>query len=163
MPKNYRAHPVFSTLTTLPEHQEIHRLLMKYFKFGRDRGELRNTIGVTVHNGREYLDEARKLGVASCRLRAIAFKEEMSRLYPEIPVSIDVNPDHCFIEMELDGQWQRYCLGGYRDTPTLMESVKEDTLKCLRSDSKTPRFFTEKAKQQSYVPVEEEMHINRFA
>ncbi|HHT0592674.1 TPA: hypothetical protein ACTXXA_001640 [Legionella anisa] len=162
MPKHYRAHPVFSTLTTLPEHQEIHRLLMKYYKFARDRGELRNTIGFTVHNGREYLDEARKLGVASCRLRAIAFKEEMSRLYPEIPVSIDVNPDHCFIEMELDGQWQRYCLGGYRDTPTMMESVKDDTLMCLRSDSSKPRFFTEKTKQQSYVPVEEEMHIKRF-
>lgn len=154
MPKHYRTHPVFSTLTAQPEHQEIHRLLMKYFKFGRDRGELRNSIGVNVHNGREYLDEARKLGVASCRLRAIAFKEEMSRLYPEIPVSIDVNPDHCFIEMELDGQWQRYCLGGYRDTPTLMESVKEDTLRC--------RFFTEKTKQQSHAPVEEVRFVNRF-
>ncbi|MCE0723100.1 hypothetical protein [Legionella resiliens] len=154
MPKHYRAHPVFSTLTAHPEHQEIHRLLMKYLRYGRDRGELRNSIGVTVHNGKEYLEEARKLGVASCRLRAIAFKEEMSRLYPEIPVSIDVNPDHCFIEMELDGQWQRYCLGGYRDTPTLMESVKEDTLSC--------RFFTENTKQQSHAPVEEVKFVNRL-
>ncbi|KTD42039.1 hypothetical protein [Legionella parisiensis] len=154
MPKHYRAHPVFSTLAAQPGHHEIHRLLMKYFKFGRDRGELRNSIGATVHNGTEYLNEARKLGVASCRLRAIAFKEEMSRLYPEIPVSVAVNPDHCFIEMELDGQWQRYCLGGYRDTPTLMESVKEDTLRC--------RFFTESTKQQARTPVEEVRFVNRF-
>lgn len=154
MPEHYRAHPVFSTLTAQYEHQEIHCLLMKYLKFGRDRGRLRNSIGVTVHNGKEYLDEVRKLGVASCRLRAIAFKEEMSRLYPEVPVSIDINPDHCFIEMELDGQWQRYCLGGYRDTPTLIESVKEDTLRC--------RFFTENTKQQSHAPVEEVRFVNRF-
>ncbi|PPJ44512.1 hypothetical protein C0075_26150, partial [Rhizobium sp. KAs_5_22] len=84
-----------------PKHQEIHGLLTRYLKFGKDHGELRNSIGVKVHNGIEYLEEARRLGVASCRLRAIAFKEEMQRLYPEVPVCISGNPDHCFIEMEL--------------------------------------------------------------
>ena len=79
---------------------------MKYLKFGKDKGKLRRLVGVSVHNGNEYLEEARKLGVASCRLRAIAFKEEMTRLHPEIPVSIVLNPDHCFIEMELCDQWE---------------------------------------------------------
>lgn len=64
-----------------------------------------------MHNGKEYLEQAKELSIASCRLRAIAFKEEMHRLYPEIPVSIVGNPSHYFIEMELDGHWQRYCLG----------------------------------------------------
>lgn len=144
MPKHYRANPVFNTLKTNPEHQEIHRLLMKYLKFGKDNGLLSDSIEISVHNGHEYLNEARKLGVASCRLRAIAFKEEMKHLYPQIPVSIVVNSDHCFIEMELDGVCQRYCLGGYRDTPGLMESVKEGILTSIGSDSKRHRFFTEK-------------------
>ncbi|CAM2788499.1 Uncharacterised protein [Legionella steigerwaltii] len=161
MPKQYRAHPVFNTLTAQPEHQEIHRLLMKYLRFGKDHGKLRNA---KVHDGNEYLDEARNLGVGSCRLRAIAFKEEMSRLYPDVPVSIDVNPDHCFIEMELDGQWERYCLGGYRDIPTLMESIKEESLTSMNSDTKKHGFFAEKEKSQLPidVPVEEEMFVNRF-
>ncbi|KTD03973.1 hypothetical protein [Fluoribacter gormanii] len=166
MPKQYRANPVFNTLSALSsEHQEIHRLLMKYLKFGKDHGKLRNAIGVTVHNGNEYLEEARKLGVASCRLRAIAFKDEMHRLNPEIPVSIVVNSDHCFVEMELDGQWQRYCLGGYRDAPSLMESVREDILTSIYSNSKKQRFFTERSKQQSQIDLlaEEDMFINNFA
>lgn len=161
MPKQYRANPVFNTLAAHPEHQEIHRLLMKYLKFGKDHGKLRNSIGVTVHNGHEYLNEARKLGVASCRLRAIAFKEEMHRLYPEVHVSIAVNSGHCFIEMELNGQWERYCLGGYRDTPGLMESVREDTLMSLGSDSKKHRFFIEKATPPVDAPIEEEF-INQL-
>ncbi|WP_454780621.1 hypothetical protein [Legionella sp. WA2022007384] len=166
MPKQYRTNPVFDTLSAMSsEHQQIHRLLMKYLKFGKDRGTLRNAIGVTVHNGNEYLEEARKLGVASCRLRAIAFKEEMNRLYPNVPVSIDVNPDHCFIEMELNGQWQRYCLGGYRDTPSLVESVREDTSASLYSNPKPQHFFTEKKKPQRQINIatEEEMFINNFA
>lgn len=166
MPKQYRANPVFNTLSALSsEHQEIHRLLMKYLKFGKDHGKLRNAIDVTVNNGNEYLEEARKLGVASCRLRAIAFKDEMHRLYPEIPVSIVVNSDHCFVEMELDGQWQRYCLGGYRDAPSLMESVREDILTSIYSNSKKQRFFTERSKQQSQIELlaEEDMFINNFA
>ncbi|VEB36340.1 hypothetical protein [Legionella cherrii] len=162
MPKQYRAHPVFNTLTAHPEHQEIHRLLMKYLKFGKDHGKLRNA---KVHNGNEYLDEARGLAVGSCRLRAIAFKEEMQRLYPEVPVSIVGNPDHCFIEMELDGQWDKYCLGGYRDTPSLIESFKEDTLTSMNSDAKNHRFFAENAKTQLpvQVPVAEEVFVKRFA
>ncbi|PWY57447.1 hypothetical protein DGG96_01655 [Legionella qingyii] len=166
MHKNYRANPVFNTLSALSsEHQQIHRLLMKYLKFGKDRGKLRNATGVTVHNGNEYLQEARKLSVASCRIRAIAFKEEMQQLYPEVPVSIVVNSDHCFVEMELDGQWQRYCLGGYRDTPSLVESVREDTLTSTYSNSKKQQFFTDKPKQQPQGDflVEEDMFINNFA
>lgn len=161
MPKQYRAHPVFNTVAAHREHEEIHHLLMKYLKFGKDHGLLRNA---KVHDGNEYLDEARKLTVGSCRLRAIAFKEEMGRLYPEVPVSIDINPDHCFIEMELDGQWERYCLGGYRDVPSLIESVQEDTLTSMNSGSKKHRFFAEKEKPQLPIeaPVEDKMFINRF-
>lgn len=156
MPKHYRATPVFNTLTKNPEHPEIHRLLMKYLKFGKDHGALRDSIGVSIHNGHEYLNEARKQGIASCRLRAIAFKEEMKRLYPETPVSVVVNSDHCFIEMKLDGLWQRYCLGGYRDTPSLMESMKEDILTSLKSDSRKHRFFNEKpTAPQIKAPVEQ--------
>lgn len=156
MPKHYRKNPLFNTLTKNPEHQEIHRLLMKYLKFGKDNGALRDAIGVTIHNGNEYLNEARKLSIASCRLRAIAFKEEMKRLYPDVPVSIIVNSDHCFIEMELDGLWQRYCLGGYRDTPSVIESVKDDILTSIRLDTWKPRFFTEKTtRSQVNVPVEQ--------
>ncbi|WP_454785156.1 hypothetical protein [Legionella sp. WA2024007413] len=163
MPKQYRVNPIFNTLSNLSsEHQQIHRLLMKYLKFGRDHGKLRNAIGVTVHNGNEYLEEARKLGVASCRLRAIAFKEEMQRLYPEIPVCIDANPDHCFIEMEIDGQWERYCLGGYRDTPSLVDSAMEDTFASLHFNPKPQYFFTQKTKRQPQI-VDDEMFINNFA
>lgn len=156
MSKHYRANPVFNTLAKNPEHPEIHRLLMKYLKFGKDHGALRDSIGVSIHNGYEYLKEARNLGIASCRLRAIAFKEEMKHLYPEVPVSVVVNSDHCFIEMKLDGAWQRYCLGGYRDTPSWMESMKEDILTSLRSDSRKHRFFNEKTTtSQTKAPVEQ--------
>jgi hypothetical protein len=155
MPKEYRTNPIFNTLAPNSEHQEIHRLLMKYLKFGKDNGQLRGSIDVAVHNGIEYLNELRRLGVASCRLRAIAFKEEMQRLYPDIPVSIIVNSDHCFIEMQLDGLWQSYCLGGYRDTPGLVESVKENTLESLSSDSRKHQFFTTKPKPQLDVPVDQ--------
>ncbi|WP_115701089.1 hypothetical protein [Legionella sainthelensi] len=156
MSKHYRANPVFNTLTKNPEHQEVHRLLMKYLKFGKDHGKLRDSVGVSIHNGHEYLNEARKQGIASCRLRAIAFKEEMKRLYPEIPVSVVVNSDHCFIEMKLDGSWQRYCLGGYRDTPSFMESMKEDILTSLNADSRKHRFFYEKpTASQIKAPVEQ--------
>ena len=158
MPKHYRANPIFNTLAPDPDHQEIHQLLMKYLKFGKDDGTLRDSIGVTVHNGHEYLNEARKLEVSSCRLRAIAFKEEMKRLHPEIPVSIIVNSDHCFIEMELDGVWHRYCLGGYRDTPGLVETIKENTLESFGYGAKKHRFFTEISKpQQPDIPVEQEV------
>ncbi|KTD06158.1 hypothetical protein Lgra_2935 [Legionella gratiana] len=161
MPKHYRSNPIFNTLTKNPEHQEIHHLLMKYLKFGKDHGKLRDSIGVTIHNGHEYLNEARKLSIGSCRLRAIAFKEEMKRVHPEVPVSVVVNSDHCFIEMKLDGLWQRYCLGGYRDTPSFIESVKEDTLTSIRSDSRKNRFFTEKTiKSQINVPVEQAAMVN---
>lgn len=162
MPKHYRAHPIFNTLSPNPKHQGIHVLLTQYLKFGKDHGELRHSIGVTVHNGMEYLEEARRLGVASCRLRAIAFKEEMQRLYPEVPVCISGNSDHCFIEMELDGQWEKYCLGGYRDTPGLIDSIKENHLTCGESDSKRPRFFVEKEKSKP-APVDEKLLANIFA
>lgn len=163
MPKQYRAHPIFNTLSPNPKHQEIHGLLTRYLKFGKDHGELRNSIGVKVHNGIEYLEEARRLGVASCRLRAIAFKEEMQRLYPEVPVCISGNPDHCFIEMELDGQWGKYCLGGYRDTPGLIDSIKENHLTCGESDSKRPRFFGEKEQSKPNAPVDQKLLSNIFA
>lgn len=164
MPQHYRVNPVFNTLITRPEHQQIHQLMLKYLSFGRDHGALRQTIDVTVHRGEEYLQEARKLSVGSCRLRAIAFKEEMKRLYPDVPVSIVINPDHCFIEMELDGQWQRYCLGGYRDTPGLLESVKEESLTSMNPDAKKHRFFIEKTKAPlpMGVPAEENRAVNRL-
>lgn len=155
MPPEYRANPLLNTIGMNSKHQEIHRLLMSYLKFGKDEGQLRDTIGKTVHNGEEYLDAVRKLGVASCRLRVIAFKEEMMRLYPEIPVLIDVNSDHWFIEMELDGVWKRYCLGGYRDTPGMIESVKKDISESCRSKPEHHRFFTTKSRAQSDVAVRE--------
>lgn len=156
MSKNYRANPIFNTFTKKTEHLEIHRLLMKYLKFGKDHGKLRDSIGVSIHTGHDYLNEARKLGIASCRLRAIAFKEEMKHLYPKVPVSVVVNSDHCFIEMKLDGLWQRYCLGGYRDTPGLMESMKKDILTSLSPDSRKPQFFNEKRlAPQVKAPVEQ--------
>jgi hypothetical protein len=155
MPKEYRANPILNTLASNSDHQEIHRLLMKYLKFGKDNGQLRDSIDGTVHNGNEYLNESRRLGVASCRLRAIAFKEEMQHLYPDVPVSIIVNSDHCFIEMQLDGLWQSYCLGGYRDTPGLVESIKENSLEILSSDSRKHRFFTTKSTPRVDIPVDQ--------
>ncbi len=50
--------------------------------------------------------------MGSCRLRAIAFKDEMMQRFPKIPVNIIVNEVHCYIEMKLDHHWQTYCLGG---------------------------------------------------
>jgi hypothetical protein len=148
MSTSYQKNVVFNTLTSHSVNQEIHCLLMKYLKFDKDDGKLRNTIGITAHNGYEYLNEARKLAVGSCRLRAIAFKEEMQRLYHHIPVSIVVNADHCFIEMEQDGFWQRYCLGGYRDTPTFAETVRKNTLAAVSCSSKNNRFFADLNTQQ---------------
>lgn len=154
MPKRYRANPIFNTIAANPKHQEIHCLLMKYLKFGKDDGALRDAVDTTVHNGHEYLNEARKLKVASCRLRAIAFKEEMTRLYPEILVSISVNPNHCFIEMELDGEWQSYCLGGYRDVPNFAEVLKDNALESCGYGSKKHRFFTDISKPKHDTAIE---------
>lgn len=146
MPTYYCANPIFNTLAALPKQTEIHRLLMKYLKFGKDDGGLRNSVGTTVHDGHEYLNEARKRTAASCRLRCIAFKEEMTRLHPEVPVSIVVNSNHCFIEMDLDGTYQRYCLGGYRDVPNVVEKLKTHTLDFCSKESQQHRFFAGLAK-----------------
>ena len=142
MPKHYQTNLIFNTLSPNPDHQDIHHLLLKYLKFGKDDGKLRNSIGIAVHNGYEYLNEARKLTVASCRLRAICFKERnAASTPPDIPVSIVVNRDHCFIEMELDHLRQSYCLGGYRDTLSLVKTVKENTLLSFWLSIKYTSFF----------------------
>lgn len=154
MPKHYRVNPIFNTIATNPKHQEIHCLLMKYLKFGKDDGALRDSVDVTIHNGHEYLNEARRLKVASCRLRTIAFKEEMTRLYPEVPVSISVNPSHCFIGMELDGEWRSYCLGGYRDIPNFAEVLKDNALESCGYGSKKHRFFAEISKPKHDNAIE---------
>jgi hypothetical protein len=141
MPKGYTSIPTFNTIAPIAQHEEIHRLLMKYYKFGKDKGQLNQGVeSGGINTGMDYLAEARRLKVGSCRLRAIAFKEEMAKLYPEIPVAIDVNSDHCFIEMELDGQWQRYCLGGYRNVPTLTDTIKKNVNSL--SDSSCPETST---------------------
>ena len=160
MPKEYSAHPIFNTLLPDSKHEEIHSLLMKYLKFGKDRGELRGSINTTVHQGQEYLDKARELSVGSCRLRAIAFKEEMGRMHPEVPVAVVVNSDHCFIEMYLDGLWKKYCLSGYRDVPNLMETVKDRTVDCMSvTNNSRNRFFVPQLVEQSEPPTQ---HIPRL-
>lgn len=142
MPNHYNTYPVLNTLKPNENHPDIHRLLSKYLRFGRDYGALRDSVGNTVHDGEAYLNKAKELAVGSCRLRAIAFKEEMLRLHPEVPVSIVVNPRHCYIEMELDGQINRYCLGGYRDSPTVLEKVRSRTMDfCSRGENRN-NFFT---------------------
>ena len=122
MPPGYSSFPVWNTFKSIPGHEDIHALLMKYYQFGKDNKDSLNEAVKSgrIENGLDYLKEARHLKVGSCRLRAIAFKEEMKHLHPEIPVAIDVNSDHGFIEMELDGHWQRYCLGGYRNISTFV-------------------------------------------
>lgn len=149
MPKEYRTYPLLNTIDTLMNHPEIYSLLIKYLKFGQDNGQSRNLIDITVRNGQEYLDVARELGIGSCRLRAIAFKEEMKRMHPEIPVCVIVNSDHCFIEMELDGLWKRYSLGGYSNNSSFWSLIQEKTVK-------KNYFFAEKSvpKVDNTVPNE---------
>jgi hypothetical protein len=43
----------------------------------------------------------------------VAFYEEMLRLHPEIPVRIDENGCHSFVEIQFAGKWSKHCLGGY--------------------------------------------------
>lgn len=157
MPKQYRTHPVFNTLIKKPKHQDIQKLLMKYLGFGKDLGKLSTKIGESIHNGKQYLAEARQQTVGSCRLRAIAFKDEMMQKHPEIPVSIVVNPIHCFIEMKLDGKWRSYCLGGYSNTPTLSEILNNVSVQSTSSkmeQSAGHRFFGGK-KQQEVSPQQD--------
>jgi hypothetical protein len=149
MPQGYTAIPTLNTLAPLPHHEEIHRLLMKYYKFSKDNGQLNQKVDSgSINNGVNYLAEARRLKVGSCRLRAIGFKEEMTRLFPEVPVVINVNSNHCFIEMKLDGQWQRYCLGGYRNIPTLTDTIKKSISdsSCSEKNSGLCFFAQEKTK-----------------
>jgi hypothetical protein len=126
MPKEYTAHPKVNTLSSLkdhPQHKGIYNLLQKYYKFGKDDGGLREA-GKMIKDGQCYLNKAKELGVGSCRIRTFAFKQEMAELYPDIPVVIVENKKHFFIEMKIDGAWSRYCLGGYRDVPTLADNFK---------------------------------------
>lgn len=127
LPTHYHSTPLLSTLMRLPGHEGIHALLTRYLQYRKEDGSLRASIGPGC-TGAAYLDKARRLGVGSCRLRAIAFKEEMTRLYPEVPVHVSVNARHCFIEMALDGQWQRYCLG---PIPSLFEALPSMNTCCF--------------------------------
>lgn len=144
LPKHYKSSPLLNTLN-LPINAEIKTGLLKYFKFGRDKGELSSLINQSITGGHQYLEAARKLSVGSCRLRAIAFKEEMQRLYPEIPVNVVVNPSHCFIEMQLDSQWHSFCLGGYRQLNNVVDKAADALLACSKNSLLlTPRnsFFS---------------------
>ncbi len=136
MPTEYNSFPPWNTFRAIPGHEDIHALLMKYYRFGKNNKELLNEVinSGQINNGIDYLQEARRLNTGSCRLRAIAFKEEMSRLHPEIPVAIDINSDHGFIEMELDGHWQRYCLGGYRNISTPVNKPRDHNNSCSTSN-----------------------------
>lgn len=128
MPSNFRAQPVLNTLLTNPKHKEIYDLMQKYYHYGQEPERLEEAT-VACANGNTYLAKARELQTGSCRLRAIAFKEEMQRLHPDISVNVIVNHQHSYIEMKLDDHWTRYCLGGYG--PNLFSSA-EFTNSCAR-------------------------------
>lgn len=145
MPKQYRTRPIYDTISPMPKYQDIHDLLIKYLHFGKDMGKLSAMVGNNIQNGQQYLTQAQKLGVGSCRLRAIAFKDEMMRLHPEIPVNISVNAIHCFIEMKLEGSWQRYCLGGYSNTPAYAEFLNNiSSTSCAHSFFKSKKHSNER-------------------
>lgn len=98
--------PTLNVYKLQRSHPDICALLLKYSSFSGDKPQ------ETSNNANIYLKAARTEKRGSCRLRAIACKEEMQRLYKDIPVNIVVNPYHCYLEIKLDGIWQSYCLGG---------------------------------------------------
>ena len=110
MPLQYQSMPMLNIVSLWKTHQSIAEILLKYY--GSHAGNDRLSTARQLTSGQNYLAEMRKLNTGSCRLRAIAFKEEMQREYPDIPVHIIVNDLHCYIEMKLDTIWQSYCLGG---------------------------------------------------
>lgn len=77
-------------------------------------------------NGTDYLDAMYQEKKGACRHRALVFKDQMAKLYPEIPVRIITNQCHAFVEVQVDNDWQACDLGGYPSTLSIDETFREN-------------------------------------
>ena len=89
--------------------EEILQLIDKIRGFGQEGLK----IDKPNPHGQDYLDALCQQRVGSCRHRVIVFKAMMKESHPEIPVRINMNDCHAFIELMIDGIWVDVDLGGY--------------------------------------------------
>lgn len=63
--------------------------------------------------GFDYLAAMEAQSVGACRHRSAVFLFRMQTRYPNVPVRMINNDCHSFVELQLEGTWQAYNLGGY--------------------------------------------------
>lgn len=111
LPKDYSVQPAANIFALQRQHPDLFKILLKYYGYRSDDGRLVKSIE-TVLDGEKYLAAVRKEKMGSCRLRAIAFKDEMKQFMPHVPVNIVMNPYHAYVELKINGRWKAYCLSG---------------------------------------------------
>lgn len=76
-------------------------------------------------SGKEYLKAILKDRKGACRHRAVAFKAEMKKHFPDLASRIINNDCHAFVEVYVKEQWIRCDLGGYPATLEITETLTE--------------------------------------
>ena len=81
--------------------EEIRLIALKYFCFKRQKHNIDRIIREETNNGNEYLHRIRSNQTGRCRLRAIAFIDEIQKLNrPDIYARIVENGLHAFVEIK---------------------------------------------------------------
>jgi uncharacterized protein YjbI with pentapeptide repeats len=99
--------PQEASLEPLPE--DVQEMIATCQSFGQE------TLSLSVEHptGEDYLDALMTQKVGACRHRTAVFKAWMQEHHPKLPTRIINNECHSFIEIQHQGQWRSYDLGGY--------------------------------------------------
>lgn len=122
---------------------DIKNLVDYYKSFGVNKLELPEA----ELTGEEYLQCLFQQRVGACRHRALLMKAHIDRAYPQYQARIIDNICHSYVEINIEGKWHRFDLGGYpaklkiddRNDPTnpstaprLLETEVDNELSKLR-------------------------------
>lgn len=132
--------------------------------------------------GEDWLTHIREKRAGSCRHRAVAFKDHMQKVCPDVPARIVRNKCHRFVEINYQGQWLSCDLGGYEAGIKINEGtmpaqaegeaeISEDAYKLTYSDrgrsyppgfiQRTKNLMHLKFNQLSRFPIHEDFsHID---
>lgn len=102
----------------IPLPTEILELVDKFNHFGEGKLDIDSSRAT----GQDYLNAIIEQEKGACRHRAVAFKAEMQRLYPDVPTRIITNDCHAFAEIQINDQWVTCQLGGYEAKLTIQET-----------------------------------------
>jgi len=98
--------------------------------------------------GQDYLNQILKQRVGACRHRSIAFKKEMEKRFPEIPVRMITNDCHMFVEVCIQGEWIVCDLGGYPSKIEVDQSLNPDEkARCNYDEMNINEFFPHSKKK----------------